>query len=877
MNRAECDSIYTMMESNFAQIKARGTLRIFLGAARGVGKTYAMLEAAQAQQNAGAQVVIGWLDTHNRPEIQNLAANFETIPPRRVQVNGVWRQELDLDRALARQPALVLIDDLAHTNAPGARNPQRYRDVLELIAAGISVYATLNVQHIESLNDTVARATGIRERETIPDAVLEQAEVTVIDLAPEELLQRVQQGLVTLPAQDAARAQTQYQIENLTFLRELALRRAAEHIDEQMRAVSGTAVKEMFGARERVMVCLDADDLAMRLVESARQMALSLRAEWIAVHVQTPPSFRRPLQARQALEQALHLASAQGARIETLHGQNVLAELLQYARAQNVTKLVVGKHFRGRWRQALHAPLADELIRRSGSMHIFVVTTEQPVTEPERAPQTLRAGWWRGYLYSFLFVAALTVAGMLVRGLLAPTNIALFYLLAVVFNAAMWGLGPAIFSSIIAVLVFDVLFVPPYATLAVHDPQYILTFIIFLIVGILISELVSRFRLQAQAAEQRERETAALYLLSTSMTSDSDDSLDAALHQLNNLLNVQAVILRAAENGKLEPYPRTELSGIEMQAAHWAFDHKQSAGKGTAKFADAERLYLPLFASHTSLGVLSVRPNAGLSMLQEQRLLETFAGQMAVALERSRLSRQAEQTRELEASERFRNALLSSLSHDLRTPLASILGSASSLLDERAHLDNETRRDLLTTIQEEATRLNRYVANLLSMTRLESGTLKPKRDWHSVEEVIGAALQRTSMQGHAVKLNLQADLPLIPFDFVLIEQVLVNLLDNAQKFSAPGAPIQINAQLRADFLQVSVMNQGKPLADADMERIFEKFYRASDASRTGGMGLGLAITKGIVEAHGGSVFARAIENGMEIGFNLPARMGEQAA
>ncbi len=854
---------------------ARGALRIFLGAARGVGKTYAMLEAALAQQNAGADVVVGWLETHNRPEIQTLAAALEIVPPRRVQMQGVWRHELDLERVLARRPQLVLIDDLAHTNAPGARRPQRYLDVLDLLAAGIDVFATLNVQHIESLNDTVARATGIRERETVPDALLEQAAVTVVDLAPDELLQRLQQGQVAVSDLDPTRVRELYQIENLTVLRELALRRAADYADEQMRAQTGATPRgEWRAARERVMVCVDGDALAARLVESARQMAASLRAEWIAVHVQTPAGYRMTLAQRQSLERALADAAAQGARVETVAGENVVDELLRYAREHNATQIVIGKRFRGRWRQALRASSADELIRRSGNLHVFVVTAPEPLRAIETLPRVRRPSRVRAYAFSWLLIAGVTVVGLMVRRWLAPTNVALFYLLAVVASAASWGLGPAIFTAVLAVLVFDILFVPPYETLAVRDPQYILTFLIFLVVGILISELVARLRLQALASQQRERETAALYALSQSMTGGADAGIAAALGQLNELLDGEAALLRPDAGGALQPFPAIILAASEMQAAHWAFDHKQNSGKGTAAYPHAERLYLPLFVAHTGLGVLSVRPHNKLTLLREQRLLETFAGQMAMALERARLSEQAEQTRLLEASERFRNALLSSLSHDLRTPLAAILGSATSLLDERAQLDAATRRDLLTAIQEEATRLNRYVANLLSMTRLEAGALQPQREWHSVEEVIGAALERAGKQRHPVQLALPPDLPLIPFDFVLIEQALVNLIDNAYKFSAPGAPVEIAARWQDDVLQISVTDYGAKIPETDRARIFEKFYRTADGRRTAGMGLGLSIAKGIVEAHGGTVFVQERPNGMEIGFCLPTRLGE---
>ncbi|MBI4675293.1 MAG: sensor histidine kinase KdpD [Chloroflexi bacterium] len=857
---------------------ARGKLRIFLGAARGVGKTYAMLKAAQAQADAGEQVVIGWLDTHARPELEPLAAKLPKLAPRQVQVHGAIVQELDLEQILAHHPALVLIDDLAHTNAPGARHPQRYLDVLELLEAGINVYATLNVQHIESLNDAVARITDIRERETIPDAVLEQAEITVVDLAPEELLQRLREGKVFVPDSDARNVHELYRIGNLTALRELALRRTADRVDEQMRAyMSARAIQGPWLTHERVMVCLDADALAARLVRAARQMATSLRAEWIAVHVQTPQAYRRTPQAHQALEQALALAAAQGAQVATLSGQNVVAELVRYARAQNITKIVVGKHFYPRWRQVIETPLADELIRRSGDIHVFVITAEESSADAADTRPAPRRMVWRDYLLSVAAVGGATVLGLAVRQYLdlAPTNIALFYLLAVVLSAVSWGLGPAIFTSVIAVLAFDILFVPPYGTLVVHDPQYILTFIIFLLVGILISELGSRLRAQVQAAQQREQETAALYALSQSMARDTTTRLDTALHQLDALFNAQALVLRAAPDGTLTPYPALDLSARELETAQWALAHRQTAGYGTTTFTDAERIYFPLLAAQGTLGVLSVRPKAGRLSPREQRLLEAFASQVSIALERAQLSEQAEQARLLEASERFRNALLSSLSHDLRTPLASILGSASGLLDAGAHLSEPTRRDLAETIQEEATRLNRYVANLLNMTRLESGALQPQRDWHSVEEVVGSALARVKAGGHTLKLDLEPNLPLIPFDFVLIEQVLINLLDNAYKFAPTNSPVEINAHLQNHFLQVSVADRGAMAPAAELDRMFEKFYRVSDGRRTVGIGLGLSIAKGIVEAHGGTVFAKQrVGGGMEIGFCLPLRAGE---
>jgi two-component system sensor histidine kinase KdpD len=746
---------------------------------------------------------------------------------------------------------------------------------MEILDAGIDVYTTLNVQHIESLNDTVARITGIREPETVPDALMEEAEITVVDLAPEELFQRLKDGKVYLPDKDSESARALYRIGILTALRELALRRTADRVDEQMRAyMSAEAIQGPWLTRERVMVCLGADALAPRLVRSARQMAASLRAEWVAVHIQTAREYRRTLAERQGLEQALTLATAQGAQAVTLPGQDVATELLAYARAQNVTKLVVGKYPRSRWRQALKLPLADELVRQSGDIHVLIVTPQETATTAWDLRRGLREDSARAYILSLGAVVGATLVGLIVRPYLAPTNIALIYLLAVVLSATSWGLGPAIFSSVMAVLAFDILFVPPYGTFAVHDPQYILTFFIFLLVGILISELGSRLRAQVKAGQLREEEAAALYALSQSISRDTTASLDAVLEQLDALFGGKAIILRGTA-GELVAYPPVELPARETQAAKWSLTHRQTAGQGTKTFSDAERLYLPLVTAQGTLGVLGIVPNNGHGAQHGRRLLETLAGQVALALEHSKLSEQAEQARLLEATDRFRDALLSSLSHDLRTPLASILGAATGLLDEDARLDEDTRRDLEETIKEEATRLNRYVANLLNLTRLESGTLKPQLEWNSVEEVVGSALARTGRNSHPLRLDLQPNLPLVPFDSTLMEQVLINLLDNANKFSPPDAPIEVKASLKDEFLQVSVLNGGTTVPAQELDRIFEKFYRVADGQGTVGMGLGLSIAKGIIEAHGGTMLARQREKGgMEIGFRLPAQPKE---
>lgn len=628
--------------------------------------------------------------------------------------------------------------------------------------------------------------------------------------------------------------------------------------------------------RERIMVCVDADELALRLVRSAHELASRLRAEWIVVHVQTPLELRRAPHARQTLEQALAFAGEHGAQVVILPGQVIVAELMQYARSQQITRIFVGKHFWERWR-IWKRSVSDALIRSSGEIHVIVVAADTREARTRALLTEIQIHPLRGYLSSLLALVGATIFGLIVRPYIAPTNIALVYLLAVVLSATIWGLGPAILSSILAVLAFDVLFVPPYGRLEVHDPQYFLTFIIFLIIGILISELGARLRAEVQESRQREQETSAMYALSQSMSraNDTNASLDTALHQIALLFDADAVLLRSTTDGKLETYPPTELDAEELRAAQWAFDHKEGAGIGTGMFADTARSYLPLLTAQGTFGVLCLQfHGAEQKPLAQQRLLEMLVGQVAFALEHAKLSEQAEQARLLEASERFRNALLSSLSHDLRTPLASILGSATSLLDQDAQLDLDTRRDLGETIREEATRLNRYVGNLLNMTRLESGMLQPQRDWHSVEEVIGSALARFETNGQRVQLHLAPNLPLVSFDFILIEQVLINLLDNAYKFSSATGPIEISARAQDDWLVVSVADQGRTIPTPELERVFEKFHRVPNVQSTFGMGLGLSIAKGIVEAHGGTIAAKQRVLGTEIEFRLPLQKME---
>ncbi len=629
--------------------------------------------------------------------------------------------------------------------------------------------------------------------------------------------------------------------------------------------------------RERVMVCVSDGALTPRVIRAGRQLASSLRGDWVAVYVETPQHYRLPASARTRISRTLDRTVRLGGQTAIVPGRDIAPELLRYARAHEITRIVVGKPYRERWRQVLRSSLADELVRQSGSIGVFIVTADRPNSETRGRLASFGSQGIGGYVFSLLVVIAATALGLVLFPFLDPTNIALIYLLAVVLCATTWGLGPSVFASIVAVLALDALFVPPYGLFSISGAQDLLTLGVFLCIAVVISQLGARIRSQAQAAQRREEQTAALYALTRdiALAQDTSGILDAAVKQIGEVFDVQAVVLLPGADGKLQSSAELRLDETEWRAAQSVFEQVHAAGSGTISFPGAALTFLPLETAQGTLGVLGLRPRGPRIVLtaDQRRLLETFAGQIAIALEHEKLSTQAEQAKLLEATDRFRSALLSSISHDLRTPLASIMGSVTSLLDEGAQIAAAARRDLLVTIQEEGARLNRLVGDLLSMTRLESGALKPQRDWHSLEEVVGAALAHRGTDGSELQLCLEPDLPLAPFDFVLIEQVLLNLLDNAFKFSPPGAAVEITAVADGEFLRVSVADNGKGIPVDELERVFDKFYRASQNVGMPGTGLGLSICKGIVEAHGGRIWAERREGGgTRVTFTLPGRL-----
>ncbi len=866
-------------------LSRRGRLKIFFGAAAGVGKTYAMLETAQARKAEGVDVVVGYVEPHNRPDTEALMAGLEVIPPRLVEYRSTHLREFDLDAVLTRKPTLTLVDELAHTNAPGSRHPKRWQDVEELLDAGINVYTTVNVQHLESLNDVVAQITGTIVHETIPDSILEEAdEVEMVDVSPDELLIRLREGKVYLPQQAEQAIRNFFRKGNLMALRELALRRTAERVDEQMQVYrQDKAVAQIWPAGERIMVCISPSPLASRLVRAAKRMATGLHAEWITAYVENPHTTKPPEADRSRVVQTLRLAEQLGAETVTLTGHTISEEILTFARQRNVTKIIVGKPDHPAWRDFVFGSVLNKLIRQSGSIDVYVISVEADTPQPAR-PRTAMGSSinWDLHARALGVVTFCTlIAGVMFPLDFAPANLIMVYLVGIVYVATRYGRGPSVLASIVSVLSFDFFFVPPHLTFAVSDTQYIVTFAVMLLVALTISNMTIRIKEQAEAARERERRTTSLYEMSRGFASNSEvhELTRIAAQHIESLLESRVVLLLPGENNQFQVHgsedPARKLTEQELGIARWVYDHGQEAGLGTQTLPSAQGLYLPLLTPKGKVGVLGVYPSqpGRLPSPDQMHLLETLANQTALAIERAQLTDETEQVRVQIETERLRNSLLSSVSHDLRTPLAAITGAASALLEKEHGLDPRGR-ELAHVAYEEAERLNRLVSNLLEMTRLESGSVNVEKEWQPLEEVVGTTLLRLErlFEDHPLKTHLPDDLPLVPIDAVLIEQILVNLLENAAKYTPKGSPIDLSAWVDGQDGQevvVEVADRGPGLPPGDEKRIFDKFFRVRPTTASG-VGLGLAICRAIIEAHGGRIWAEnRAGGGAAFRFTLP--------
>jgi two-component system sensor histidine kinase KdpD len=848
--------------------RKRGRLKIYFGYAAGVGKTFAMLQNARREKAAGVDVVVGYVELHGRSETEALLEGLEQIPSLKVPYRSTSLREFDLDAALARKPELILVDELAHSNAPTQRHVRRWQDIEELLNAGIDVHTTCNVQHVESLNDVIAQISGIVVRETVPDEVFNRAdELELVDISTEDLLERLQEGKVYIPDQAAKALQSFFRKDNLTALRELALRRTATRVHADVETARlGKATLDVWATQERLLVCVGPSPTSAKVIRAAKRMADSLDADWVAVSIDTPQTGRLPDEARSRLFSNLQLAERLGAETAALTGDDVVAETISYAQQRNVTKIVIGKSEPAAAGWLFRRPsVVDRLINDSGDIDVFVIrgaSEPLPASRISRKPDFHWQPWW----ITLTIMAISTALGTLWNHFgLSEANLVMTYLLGVVVVAFRCGRNPAVVASILAVLLFDVLFVPPYYTVVVNDAQYLLTFAVMLFVGLSVSTLAARVRRQAEMSRSNERRTEALYRLGRKLSGINGKDFIAAEAEraINEVLGGDAMILLPLQ-GHLQPvlaqHAEFASTHSEIGAAQWVYDHAQVAGRGTDTLPSAQSLYLPLLSPNGPVGVLAIRHQDAvqLRMPEYRMILENYSTQIAMALERDRLMLESQNALIEVETEQLRNTLLASVSHDLRTPLAVISGASSSIL-RNPGMDISTQRELLQTIFDESDRLSRLVENLLRLTQVTSSQFFVEKQWHPVEDVVGSSLRRLEhlLGRRPVNVKLSADVLQGQFDAVLIEQVLVNLLENACRYTPPDTAIDITAWTEGARTIIEVSDYGPGLAPGDEERVFGKFQRGANTKPDSrGAGLGLAICRAIIRAHGGEITAR---------------------
>jgi len=865
LNRPSADALL-----HAAQSEHRGHLKIFLGAAPGVGKTYEMLLAGRKRRDEGVDVVIGVVETHGRAETEALVGGLTCIPPKSIDYRGRTLSEMDIDGILARKPQLVLVDELAHTNAEGSRHAKRYQDVEELLAQGIDVYSTLNIQHLESLSDVVAQITHVRVREILPDRIVDRAdEIELIDLTPKDLIQRLKEGKIYFK-EAADRALQHYFTEgNLTALRELALRRTAQRVDDQMlNYMRAHAISGPWDAGDRLLVYIDEQPTSFALVRYAKRAADRLQARWSAIHIETTRYHHLSEKERDRIDEALRLAERLGGDAVTLPGSALVGDLIDYARTNNITQILIGKSTRSRWFEMLHGSIVRDLVRVSGDIGIHIVAGQQIKAEPDGAetiesPSTFN---FAPYVASAITVALALMVSLGIDQFIDLPNISMMFLAAVLFSAIQYGLLPSLFASIISTLTYNYFFLDPIHTFTVTDPSNVIALFFFLLVAILTSNLAAKVRAEARASRQRVASTAALYNFSRKVAAigEMDDLLWAVAYQIALMLRVHVILLLPKEGGELSVRsgypPDDELNAADLAAARWAWDHGKSAGRGAETLPGAKRLFLPLATERGKVGIMGLdREDTGPMFAPDQkRLLDALCDQAAVAIERISLKQDIDKARMVNETEQLRTALLTSISHDFRTPLASIIGSVSSLRLLWHKFPDATREELLRTTQEEAERLNRFIGNILDMTRLEADALSPVQQPTDLMDVVDTVLNQAKplLAQHKIRVDIPKSLPLLTLDVTLTGQILLNLLDNAAKYAPPGSEITLGVQTHPQEINVFICDEGPGIPPDDLERIFDRFFRVTGTDRRrAGTGLGLAICRGFAQAMGGSVSA----------------------
>lgn len=879
-----------LLEAARREESASGKLKIFVGAAPGVGKTYEMLQSAHARRKAGIDVVVGFVETHGRAETEALVRGLEVVPRKRFDYRGQIVEEMDLDAVIVRRPRIALVDELAHTNAAGSRHPKRYLDVEELLSHGIDVYTAVNIQHIESLNDVVAQITHVRVRETVPDSVFDRADaIELIDLTPDDLIQRLREGKVYVPKQAERALEHYFSPGNLTALRELALRRTAERVDEQLlNHMQANAIAGPWAAGERILVCISEDPRAAGLVRYTKRLADRLHAQFTAISIETRRSLQLSDEERDRLADTLRLAESLGGEALTIPavGRRIADDVINFAQGNNVTQIVIGKSTRSRWFELTRGSVVHDLVRSAGNISVHVIPGDELAAEP--APKTavqtaarVEAFDARPYLKALGITALGHAAAVAIKPYFGIENVDLMFLTAVVAVAVRYGLWPSLLASVAASLAYNFFFLPPVYTFTITDPTNVAAFFFFMLIAFVVSNVAGRVRTQADTALGRIRTTEQLYAFSRKLTGTGtlDDVLWATAYQTALMLKVRVVLL-LPEEGLLTVKsgypPEDQIDQADLAAANWAWSNDRPAGRGSDTLPGAKRLFLPMRTGRGPIGVIGIDNDRTGPLLtpDQRRLLDALVDQGALAIERVLLVEDVDRVKRTVESERLRSALLTSISHDLKTPLASVLGAASTMRDLAGALSDTEKRDLLATVIDESERLNRFIANLLDMTKLESGAVVPNAALHDLGEIVGSALRRASkiLTAHKVELVLAADLPMLQLDAVLFEQVLFNLLDNAAKYSLPDTTISIRSRREGNHVVLEIADQGGGIPPDELESVFDKFYRVQKGDHVRpGTGLGLAISRGFVEAMRGTISAanRGDRSGAILTIRLP--------
>lgn len=857
----------------------RGKLTVFLGAAPGVGKTYAMLERARGLKAGGTDVVIGLVETHGRAETARLAEGIEVLPR---QGDGGPYGEFDLDAALVRRPALLVVDELAHSNAPGSRHPKRHQDIAELIGAGIDVWTALNIQHLESLSDLVARIAGVPVRETVPDIVLKTAdEVILVDIPPTELIARLNAGKVYLPDNAQRALDGFFKPATLTALRELALRRAADRVDDQMvDFLRQNAVEGPWATGERLLVCVGPDEMSEKVVRVASRLASGLNARWVVLSVTRPGTPLPSAAEAERLEETMRLAERLGADIRRESGSDFVETILRVARREHITQIVIGRPAGTRW---LRRSLPDAILRRAGEIGVHIVPGEAVSRGRGKRPSLTVPEWALTLGLPLASVGATTMFGLGINALIALQNLSMLYLAAVLLSAVIAGRFSALLAAVLSFVAYNFFFIQPTGQLTIAQPQEVLSLAIFIAVALAAGQLAARLREQMELARQQARQSQALLDFSRKLSGayGQDAVLDAIASHLNASLGRPAVVLTPDDAGEIDlaaAWPPDQLlDPTDMTAARWAYEKKEPAGFLTGTLPQVRYLFRPVISAQRLLGVAGIVMGPGDTPLaaDEERTWIALLDQAAIALDRARLNRDSAMASVAREGEKVQAALLSSLSHDLRTPLASITGAITTLRQLGDKLPVASRDDLLLSIEEESGRLSRFVANLFDMTRIEAGMMKARRDPVDVAVIIDSSTARARKlhPDLTIDLSLAPDLPRAMGDAALLEQVLFNLLDNARKYGGSNQPVTIYAREDEGMLSIAVTDQGKGIPEADLERIFEKFYRrAKGDGRPAGTGLGLSIARGLVTAMGGTIKATspaARKRGTRMTIRLP--------